>query len=587
MSNPKIDTELQLSLALTEEEREKSLDLNVGFDDLFQEWELIVKYSGDITPIMQELSATITPLLNEYAILRVHENQIDKLSEFPQIEYIEKPKSLVLGEMEGIRASCMNPVKLPPLSLTGTGIVVAIIDSGIDYAHLDFRNPDGSTRILQMWDQSTAGNPPSGYNMGTVYTAADINRALKAESITRRLELVPEVDLSGHGTHVAGIAVGNGRASQGRYIGAAPEAGIVVVKLASGSRESFPRTSELMQGIDWVIRYALEAAVPLVVNLSFGNNYGDHGGNSLLEQYMDDVANLGRTVIVTGAGNEGNTGRHVMGQLELGEWNQGIQQTGNQEIEFTVAPYEAGVNLQIWKEYGDDFAIGLRTPSGELVGPFDELLEKQTVTVGQTNVALYYGSPTPYTVRQEIYIALIPVENAIEEGIWTLFLYPRNIRSGVYNVWLPVAGATNVRTEFLRPDALLTLTIPSTAERVITVGAYDSRTDSYAAFSGRGEEGFIYGKPDIVAPGVDITAPAPGGGYDTRSGTSMAAPFVSGGAALLMEWGIIQGNDPFLYGEKIKAYLTKGARSLPGFSRFPNPQVGWGALCVAESIPRG
>lgn len=580
MNNPKIDTELQLSLELTELEREKSLDLDVGYDEQFQEWELIVKYYGDLTAIMQELSATVTPMLNEYAILRIRENQIQRLADYPQIEFVEKPKALTLEEIEGIQASCMNPVKLPPLSLSGAGVLIAVIDSGIDYTHPDFRNPDGTTRILAMWDQSTPGNPPEGYNIGTVYMAEDINRALEADSPIRRLEMVPEVDLSGHGTHVAGIAAGNGRASNGRYTGAAPNADLLVVKLAPASSRSFPRTSELMQGIDWSVRYGLENQMPLVINLSFGNNYGDHTGNSLLEQYMDDVANLGRMVIVAGSGNEGNTGRHAGGILPAGTRLNRVE-----ELEFTVAPYEAGLNLQIWKDYGDVVDIGLRTPSGVVIGPFSERLEKQSVTVGPTNISLYYGQPTPYNILQEAYIALIPVNDYVEEGIWTLLLYPRNVRSGIYNVWLPVAGATNARTEFLRPEVLETLTIPSSASRSITVGAYDSRTDSYAAFSGRGGADGQNQKPDLAAPGVGITAPAPGGGYDTRSGTSMAAPFVSGGAALLMEWGIIKGNDLFLYGEKMKAYLIKGARELPGFQVFPNPQVGWGALCIAESIP--
>lgn len=585
MENPKIDTELQLSLELTEEERKKSLDLDVGYSEVFQEWELIIKYSGDLTAIETDLSVTVTRLLNEYAIIRIQENMIERLAEYPEIELIEKPKSLIFEKIEGIQASCINPVKLPPLSLTGAGVVVAVIDSGIDYAHPDFRNPDGSTRILQMWDQSVPGNPPNGYRIGTLYDREDINRALNADSLSRRLELVPEVDLSGHGTHVTGIAAGNGRASNGRYTGAAPEADLLIVKLASGTSQGFPRTTELIQGMDWVMRYCLAQKLPVAVNISFGNNYGDHVGNSLLEQYMQDVANLGKSVIVAGAGNEGNTGRHASGNLGIGIWNQGNRQSGNQEIEFAVSPYEAGVNLQIWKEYGDDFEIGIRTPSGTMIGPFSQMQGKQTVIAGDTNVSLYYGEPTPYNVRQEIYIALIPVQSFIEEGIWTIFLYPQNIRSGRYDIWLPVAGATNENTEFLRPNVELTLTIPSTGNRVVTVGAYDSRTDSYAVFSGRGGMNMGYQKPDLVAPGVDITSAAPGGGYATRSGTSMAAPFVSGGAALLMEWGILQGNDPFLYGEKMKAYLMKGARELPGFLHFPNPQVGWGALCVKDSIP--
>lgn len=458
---------------------------------------------------------------------------------------------------------------------------IYLTQEGIDYTHPDFRNADGTTRILQMWDQSMPGNPPAPYNIGTVYTEEDINRALEADA-DRRLKLVPEVDLSGHGTHVAGIAAGNGKASAGRYAGVAPEATLLVVKLAPGSVKSFPRTSELMQGIDWAVRIGLEKTLPLVINLSFGNNYGDHLGSSLLEQYMNDIANLGRMALVTGAGNEGNTGRHAGGVLPAG-----IARPGEiYSIEFTVAPFEAGINLQLWKDYGDDFSIGLRTPSGITVGPFNECLAKQSVIAGPTNISLYYGQPTPYNANQEIYIALIPTASYIEEGIWTLFLYPENIRSGSYNLWLPVSGTTNVQTEFLRPEVLMTLTIPSAASRAITVGAYDSRTDSYAAFSGRGGADASDRKPDLAAPGVGITAPAPGGGYNTRSGTSMAAPFVSGGAALLMEWGIVKGNDTFLYGEKMKAYLIKGARRLPGFTNYPNSQVGWGALCVAESLPK-
>jgi subtilisin family serine protease len=206
--------------------------------------------------------------------------------------------------------------------------------------------------------------------------------------------------------------------------------------------------------------------------------------------------------------------------------------------------------------------------------------------------------PTPYDTRQEIYIALIPSDDYIEEGIWTLRLVPIRIRSGYYNAWLPVAGATNAQTGFLKPTLELSLTIPSTSYRAVTVGAYDSRTDSYAAFSGRGFSGIpsastitgngntgLYAqKPDLVAPGVNITSAAPGGGYDTRSGTSMATPFVTGAAALLMQWGILEGNDPYLYGEKLKASLIRGTTTLSGFNEYPNSQVGWGALCVQNSL---
>lgn len=583
MNETKIDAELQLALELSESEREQSLDLNVGFDTVDNTWELIIKYFGDLAPIRNDLGAIVTPMLNEYAIIRIPEEYIGRLSEYPQIEYIEKPKALVLSEMEGISASCVNSVRLPPLSLYGAGALVAVIDSGIDYTHPDFRNEDGTTRILAMWDQSVPGNPPEPYNIGTVYTAGEINQALEADSISRRLELIPEVDLSGHGTHVAGIAAGNGRASGGRYVGVAPEADLIIVKLAPGSSRGFARTSELMQGIDWCIRYGLEHQRAVAINASFGNNYGDHAGTSLLEQYIDGGVNLGRTVICVGAGNEGNTGRHLSG---IAVPNQ------RTVVEFTVASYETGVNLQIWKEYADEIQVMVVSPSGNIfVGGADQLSIMNT----GTDVRIFYAMPTPYNMRQEIFIALIPTGDYIEEGIWQLWIEPVRIRSGEFNIWLPVAGATSAQTGFFRPTTELSLTIPSTASRVITVGAYDSRTDSYAAFSGRGYAndlsqsgiGAIYTqKPDLVAPGVNITSAAPGGGYAVRSGTSMATPFVTGAAALLMQWGILEGNDPYLYGEKLKAALIRGTRTLPGFLEYPNSQVGWGALCVANSLPR-
>ena len=165
-------------------------------------------------------------------------------------------------------------------------------------------------------------------------------------------------------------------------------------------------------------------------------------------------------------------------------------------------------------------------------------------------------------------------------------MIPGQVRDGEYHLWLPSSGAINGATRFLYPTPVGTLTIPSTARKIIAVGAYNSRTLTYADFSGRGtEEGESRDKPDLVAPGVDIMTTAPGGGYAQATGTSFATPFVTGAAALLMEWGITDGNDPFLYGEKVKAYLQKGARALPAFEEFPNGQIGWGALCLRDSLP--
>lgn len=279
MDSQKLENMLNLALDATGEERRKSLQLNVGYDSQDGMWELIVKYSGNLREILGP-DIQVTELLGGFGILTVPERLVDSLAEFPQIEYIEKPKRLFFAVEQGRSASCMSSVQsgFSPLGtgLTGKGVLVACVDSGIDYSHPDFRNPDGSSRILRLWDQTIPGNPPKGYPIGTEYTKEDIDRALKAPTLKERLDAVPSQDTSGHGTGVMGIAAGNGRAMNGIDRGVAYESSLIVVKLGIPKEEGFPRTTELMQGIDYVIRQSLEMKMPVAINLSFGNNYGSH-----------------------------------------------------------------------------------------------------------------------------------------------------------------------------------------------------------------------------------------------------------------------------------------------------------------------
>lgn len=452
-----------------------------------------------------------------------------------------------------------------------------LTDKGVDYTHPDFRNEDGSSRILALWDQTISGNPPEGYLIGTEYTKDQIDEALKEYDAGRGRGLVPSVDTSGHGTRVLGIAAGNGRASNGRYRGVASRSPILVVKLGVPRAEAFPRTTELMQGIDYCLRKAMEFALPVAVNISFGNTYGAHNGTSLLETYISDMANIWKSVISIGTGNEGYAAGHTGGRMEEGK---------AVEIPLAVGEYEAALNVQIWKSYLDEADIMLTSPGGRRAGPIQSILGPQRFPMENTEILLYYGEPTPYSSSQEIYIEFLPKGDYIDSGIWTFTLIPGQVRDGEYHLWLPSSAAVNGATRFLYPTPVGTLTIPSTARKIIAVGAYNSRTLTYADFSGRGTDGGeSLRKPDLVAPGVDIMTTVPGGGYGEATGTSFATPFVTGAAALLMEWGITDGNDPFLYGEKVKAYLRRGARPLQGSTEYPNPQVGYGALCVRDSLP--
>ena len=577
MADQKIENLLELSLDVDEQTREKSENLQVGYDTQDAKWEIILRYSGEMGNLSERYENWVD-LLGGFAIAEVTREQLLQLSEEPLVEFIEKPKALSFAVYEGKLVSCIPPVQRPPYSLTGQGILVGIVDSGIDIFHPDFRKEDGTTRIVGLWDQTLTPEegsgqaPPEGYQRGVYFSEEDINTILQNESRS------PTQDRSGHGTHVAGIAAGNGRASRGENRGVAYEADILVVKLGSPTAEGFPQTAQLMQGIDFCVRMSIRRNEPLALNLSYGNNYGSHTGTSLIETYLDTVANMGRTTICVGSGNEGNLARHAAVELMMGM---------NSLIEFVVAPGEYNLAIQIWKQYTDSFQIRLTSPSGDEIILGEDLQGMYRYVIDGTELLWYFGDPAPYSIVQEIYFELLPegVSSNIRSGVWKIVFIPKMVVDGQIDLWMPSGSSINRETGFLISDADRTLTIPSTASRPITVGAYNGDTDSYAPFSGRGYVCCGWVKPDLVAPGVDILSCSPGGGYVSRTGTSMACPFVTGSAALLMQYGIVEGRDPYHFGQKVKAFLIRGARQLPAFEEYPNDSVGWGALCVRDSLP--
>lgn len=610
--NQKLENLLQLALQTPEEIREETEDLNVGFNSASRSWELIVKYHGSLD-VLSRLGVGIEYLIAGYAILTVPESLVDQMVELEQIEYVEKPKRFFYQQIPPTEGSCLEPVIFRNPNLTGRGVLVAVLDSGIDYTLQEFRNNAGNTRIRFLWDQTLrpdeARRPPRGFSVGVEFTEEQINEALAAETRQQQFSLLPSVDTSGHGTAVAGIAVGDST----RYRGVAKEAELLVVKLGVADALGFPRTTEIMRAMTYAVNKAVELQMPLVVNLSFGNTYGAHDGSSLLERFLDNASEIGRTVVCVGSGNEGVSNGHLAGRLERtgagtgagGGTGAGVRagiggsSTATYvpaEIELAIAQYERSLNVQLWKNYSDVYRIFLRSPGGqETELPFQVESGKYTLRLEQTEILVYMGEPLPYSTAQEIYLEMIPAENPyINSGIWTIRLTPVEVVTGNYYLYLPSSTVRSENTGFYRATPEVTLTIPSTASKVITVGAYNSIYDAYADFSGRGYADTArtvgvatsgLAKPDLAAPGVNILAPDIYGGYSPVTGTSFATPIVSGSAALLMEWGIVRGNDVFLYGEKMKAYLRKGARPLRGETEYPNSRVGWGAICVENSLP--
>lgn len=618
MDSQKNENLLNLALDTPMLERERSLELNVGYDTAEKTWEVIVKYHDSLQELTRR-GIVVEELIAGYAILTVPESEMEILATTEQIEYVEKPKRLFFSDLTGNTAACYTPGSRLYGTLTGKGVLVAVIDSGISYWNQDFRNADGTTRILYLWDQV----------LDREFDREEINAALATGSRQLAQQLVPTIDTTGHGTAVAGIAAGGGGYGGAAYAGVARESDLLIVRLGTPRAESFPRTTELMRALTYTVNKAVELKMPVAINLSFGNTYGAHNGTSLLERFLDNVSEIGRSVVCVGSGNEGASGGHVGGSVAASDQSgtgraaagtgsgSSVGNIGSQSgrmltnlvsvidsnviesatrVELTVGNYETGLNIQLWKEYTDRYVVTLVSPTGDYLIVDTDRPGKQTYRLEQTQILLYNGEPAPYLTSQEIYFDLLPATGSryLDSGVWTFLLEPVKTVTGNYTFYLPSGTVRSPQTRFVQPTPDVTLTIPSTASKVITVGAYDPVYEAYADFSGRGylyqeqvnsrtSDSFV--KPDLVAPGVNVMAPDRDGGYSPVTGTSFATPFVTGAAALLMQWGIVEGNDPYLYGEKVKAYLRRGAKPIRGESEYPNARVGYGALCVENSLP--
>ncbi len=548
-------------------------ELESGYNEKNNTWEVIVKYHGDIIKIEKDINAEVEFLGDDYAIITIPADKIPLLYDYTEIEHIEKPKNLSFTLVQGLSRSCIPLVQSPEVyNLRGKGVLVAIIDSGIDYTHKDFRNEDGTSRILYFWDQTGNGKPPEGFKNGVEYTKQDLDNALLNEN---PFLIIPDLDFIGHGTAVAGVAAGNGRASGGINVGVAPESSIIAVRLGERGLKSFTRSTELMRALKYVIDKAQSINMPIAVNISYGTNNGSHDGNSLFETYINSVSMRWKTNICIATGNEGVAYHHFETKLK--------------PYDFTVVEFFTSAGLQnfyitFWKNFVDSFTVELVLPNGKKTGEISYLDTKRVIKLDNVYIFVSYGQPTHYNDNQQIFFQIQTSTGYLSEGLWKINIRTGQIVDGNIEIWLPTVEQVTDDTAFSVPALDNTLTIPSTAEYAISVGGYDQRLNIFANFSGRGfTVGIVYIKPDIVAPAVNILTTAKGGGYDNFTGTSIAAPFVTGSCALMMQWGIVNKNDPFLYGQRIKAFLKLGATREENFE-YPNTKWGYGALCLKNTM---
>lgn len=542
MNNEKLDNTLNVGFNMDITEIEKSYEISNAYNKETRKWTVIAKI---IQAIPADFQLSYIPLLNNYIIISAYKEELISLSKASFIQYMEMPKNIFKNVQSISNYTCIKNFSTNK-QLTGKGTIVGIIDTNFD---LDIINAYPlQNRILYIWEQTADKSDfsPSPYNFGNEYNQNNLDKYKSNEYS------------SCHGSCIARIAAGNDGIANNCYI--------ILVKLNNTTNNLVSSTSNIMCAIDYILKKSIALNMPVAINLSYGNNCGSHDGDSLFEQYINDAAKTGKCTICVGMGNEGNKPIHFSGIF--------TNNNSTIKIPFTIAPYEKNLTLQIWKQYWDKIDIYLRTPSENIFNISEATDNPQIFSYFDTKIYVYVGNPTPYSTLHEISLEFLPQSDFIEFGIWTLEFHPKKTFNSGFNLWFPSSSTLSPNTGFLTPDFNYTLTIPATCKNVISVGAYDENKLTYATFSGRGDFYQKSAKPDLCAPGVNISI-----ANKLLTGTSFSCPFVTGCAALLMEWGITMQNDPFMYGEKLKATLIDNCDAF--FNEItPNNKTGFGRLCI-------
>ena len=520
------------------------------------EYEVIVKYNGDISFLEQELGVTVELLGYNYAIITADTpEKVNSLLNYTQIEYVEKPFILDTQDTQSFSSTGITEFK-ERTNLTGKGVLLGLIDSGIDYNLPIFKDEQGKSKILYYWDQSTNGTPPEGFTQGSLYTNEDINNAINGNMN------IPISTTAMHGTHVGGIACS-----------IANEAQIIAVRVGNRTTDVFSRSTEFMRALKFVLDRALELKMPIAINVSYGSNEGSHRGESLFEQYIDQMCGFWKNNIVVAAGNNAAKAGHKRINIKNDE-------NSSTTVEVEVGQNESIININIWPSFIDDFTVTLISPSNRRTQSISKDSGQVKNIISNTRINGFFYPIEPYSLTRRISIEL-KSDTSIIPGIWQIEFTPIQIVEGNIDIYLPTSEGITKDTRFLEPTNELTVTVPGTASRVITVGSFNSRTDEVSIFSGRGDvDGGII-KPEILAPGEDIVSYLPGGITGALTGTSMATPHVTGTCALLLQWGIVEGNDLFLYDQKTKSMITTYARRREN-DIYPNNASGYGFLDLSN-----
>ena len=536
--------------------------------------DFIVKYMDDFQEDLGDVPGFSFQKINGiYGVVYAPLTEIGRWN-INTYSYSSIPKCYTHMDLGGLSASGITRLQEHPyLQLKGSGTAVAVVDSGIDYRNPVFQNEMGS-RILCIWDQTLEGDGKE-VPYGRVFWKKDIDQALASGN---PLEIVPSVDTDGHGTRMAAIAAGNYFPEE-NFSGAAPEAMLIIVKVKPAKKYLrefylFPAEAELFQendimmGMDFAVRIANDRRMPLSLCLGIGSSQGAHIGKNPLSLYVDYISQYSLISVSVAAGNEGAARHHYAGRLTERE-NQAL-------AELRVGNKEPGFTMEFWGEPPEIYNLSLQSPTGEILdisASLGEVTQELSFVFVETRVKVNYVSierQTGYTLVYFQFIQPAP-------GIWRIFVRGRDGQNVGFHMWLPVQGLISEETYFLEPSPYNTVTAPGDSLESITVTAYQYRDNSLYVQASRGfmPDGNVV--PQVAAPGVQIRVPQLNGLYGNASGTSLSAAQTAGAAALLFEWAVIRGNQPYFTGSSVKNYITRGAEREERM-QYPNRDWGFGRM---------
>ena len=517
-------------------------------------------------------------------------------STYTSYTYSAVPKLYSLLDVTSMDAAGITPAgELPVLNNQGAGVIVGFVDTGINYTDSLFRNVDGSTRIIGIWDQTNNSDnsnnienetvkPFSAFSAlyGTQYTAEEINLALNSDNPA---SIVPTRDENGHGTFLASIAAGN-RDERAGFSGAAPQASIAMVKLKPAKQylrdfyliqdgaEAY-QENDIMMGVSYLYFLARKYSMPLVVCIPLGTNIGSHMGMSRLGQYLNQVSLSNGSAVITAAGNETGARHHFRAVMDA--------DTDEVTAELRVGEREAGFSMELWAENMGAYTVGFISPTGEVAREISVPLRgENTVSflLEQTQITVYTQIADVSAGSQFIFMRF---ENPMS-GIWRILIRNSLDIRETFHLWLPVRGFITDETYFLRPDPDTIITDPGNARYPITVTAYDHTKNSIYIHASRGYSLSGRIKPDLAAPGVNILGASVSGIHLTRmSGTSVSAAHLAGAAAILLNWGVLNANYPYLNTPVLKSIFVRGAQRNPALT-YPNREFGYGTLDLYEAF---